>query len=63
MDLCSDVRDKVNSSSSSSSSRGAVIIGEDSLSTRGREDVAAVLYIRAISFYSCTEEDSASNGL
>jgi hypothetical protein len=59
MDLCSDVRDKVNSSSS----RGAVIIGEDSLSTRGREEVAAVLYIRAISFYSCTEEDSASNGL
>jgi hypothetical protein len=62
MDLCSDVRDKVNSSSSSSS-RGAVVIGEDSLSTRGREEVAAVLYIRAISFYSCTEEDSASNGL
>uniref|UniRef100_A0A6N2KRT6 Growth-regulating factor n=1 Tax=Salix viminalis TaxID=40686 RepID=A0A6N2KRT6_SALVM len=52
MDLCKDVRDK-NSSGSRSRSRsrrGAVIIRADSLSTSGREEVAAGLCITAISF-------------
>lgn len=48
MDLCNDVRDK--NSSSSRSNRVAVVIRADSLSARGREEVAAVLCITAISF-------------